>query len=334
MGTASESGEGTMRAAYLAAPGEIAVADFPVREPAEGEVLVRMSYASICGSDVHNVFDGFHGPDAIGRPGFPGHEGVGIVARSRSEAFAAGDRVLTVPHSGVGGCFAEYLVVPGAFLVGVPETLGDETAMLAQQLGTAIYALKRFVFEEPREVAVVIGAGSAGLLFAQLLRLQGFSTVIVSDPEAGRRAHAARLGADAVEPGALAAAVADATSGHGADAIIEAAGSDACRREAIELVRPRGTVGFFGFPEPPGTMVFPTFECFIKSVRVEFISNTQGEPGLVSFATAIEMLADGRIDPAGIYGTRYTLDAAAEALAEARRATGPGKVLFDLRAAS
>ena len=85
-------------------PGRIEMGDFPVPGITDGQVLVQMQYASVCGSDVHAVFDGFHNPDSVGRPGYPGHEGVGVVVESRSELFPPGTPVLTVPHGPDGGC--------------------------------------------------------------------------------------------------------------------------------------------------------------------------------------------------------------------------------------
>lgn len=108
---------GVMRASYVLEPGRIAVGEFAVRAPQrDGDVLVRMARASICGSDVQSVFHGFLKPQGVGRPGSPGHEGVGTVVETRSSLFDAGDAVLTVPS--VGGCFAQFQLVDAGIWYG------------------------------------------------------------------------------------------------------------------------------------------------------------------------------------------------------------------------
>ena len=100
-----------MRAASLVRSGVVEVRDFPIPQPGPHQVLVKMHYSSICGSDVHVIFDGFHNPEFLGRPGYPGHEGIGIVAETTHSEFPVGSPVLTVPFGQQGGCFAEYQAV-------------------------------------------------------------------------------------------------------------------------------------------------------------------------------------------------------------------------------
>ena len=111
-----------MRAACLVGSGRVSVGDFDRPRITGGEVLVRMTHASICGSDVHVVFDGFHLPESFGIPGFPGHEGVGVVVESRSERVPAGTAVLTIPvPSGTfHGCFAEFMALDAEHVIELP----------------------------------------------------------------------------------------------------------------------------------------------------------------------------------------------------------------------
>src|SRR5688572_16143459 len=103
----------TMRASRLVGYGDLICEEVEITPPAEGHVLVRAGYASICGTDLHAVFP--HGGSVRGSrpPGNPGHEGVGEVVESRCDGFAAGDRVLTVPDAFAGRCFAEFQTLPG-----------------------------------------------------------------------------------------------------------------------------------------------------------------------------------------------------------------------------
>jgi L-iditol 2-dehydrogenase len=289
-----------MRAAFMPEPGRIEVGEFPIPSIAADEVLVRMHRASICGSDLHVVYHGFHAERGIGHPGYPGHEGVGEIVESRSDRFAAGQRVLTAPVGHFGRCFGEYQAIPARQVVALPA--GDPARLvLGQQLGTTIYAMKKFwpSTAGAGRVAAVIGAGSAGLFFVQHLRRLGFDRIIVSDLDPHRLAVAARLGADEVVTApdtAMSAAVAAATGGRGADLVIEAVGLDALRADAIEAIAVRGTAGFFGYPERHGLAPFPAFTAFRKSAVVEWVCDAQSEPGLASFVTALTMIDDGSIE--------------------------------------
>ena len=286
-----------MRAAFMREAGRVEVGDFPDPTAGPGEVLVRMHHASICGSDTHVVLDGFHRPERLGAPGYPGHEGVGVVEVSHSEQFAMGDRVLTVPPGWLGACWAELQVVPEGYLVPLPDGLSLERGLMAQQLGTTVFAMKKFGRPDG-DVAVVIGAGSAGMYFVQHLRRLGYPHVVVAEPDAGRRALAAQLGATrVVDPAgeSVVEVVAALTSGSGAALVIEAAGYDALRADAIEMVRHSGTVGFFGYPERSGDAPYPSFLAFRRNVSIEWVNGAQLEPGLASFRKAMDLIAAGEI---------------------------------------
>lgn len=326
-----------MRAAYLAAPGRLEVEEFEVPQPEPGQALVRMDRASICGSDVHVVFHGFHHENALGRPGYPGHEGVGEVVESRSADVNAGQLVLTAPVVHVAACFAEYQVVQGTSLVPLPA--GGEPARLlfAQQLGTTIYAVRRFWPDsEPGRVAAVLGAGSAGLFFLQQLLQLGFETVVVSDLEPHRLEVARELGAHAAVRApeeSIVDATMDLSDGQGADLVVEAAGYDVCRAQAVETVRRGGRIGCFGFPERRGDAPFPTDVAFRKSPTIEFSGGTQSEPGLRAFRDAVAAIHEGRIQVDYCLEPRLPLSRAPEALELARdRGSGAVKVGLDLGA--
>nr|WP_176457447.1 MULTISPECIES: zinc-binding dehydrogenase [unclassified Rhodococcus (in: high G+C Gram-positive bacteria)] len=319
-----------MRAAFMSAVGHVAVGDFVRPSPADGEVLVQMHYASICGSDVHIVYDGFHNPDLLGRPGYPGHEGVGTVVESTVRNVPVGTKVLTVPHGQNGACFAEYQVVDAAQVIPLDDRLDLRRALLAQQLGTTVFGMKKFLpLNTPREdlptLAVVIGAGSSGLFFLQHLIDRGVK-VIVSDLNAKRLEVASRIGAVGVvhEPReSIIDVVAERTHGSGVDLVVEAVGLDLTRGRAVEIVRPHGTIGFFGYPENKGLAPFPVERAFRKSLTMHWINGTQSEPGLSSFRTAIDLIETGRIDIDYCTEKVYDLEDIDAALTSAR-AQGDG----------
>ncbi|GIH68091.1 zinc-binding dehydrogenase [Sphaerimonospora thailandensis] len=328
-----------MRAAYMPAPGRIEVADFEIPRPGDGQVLVRMEYASICGSDTHVVHHGFHLEHGLGQPGYPGHEGVGEVVESRSPSYVPGQAVLTAPISMIGGCFSEYMVIDARQLVALPD--GDRRRLLlGQQLGTTIFAMKKFWPGGPvhgqGKVAAVIGAGSAGLFFLQHLRRLGFDRVIVSDLDSRRLEVAGRLGADETVQAparAIGEVIADLTAGRGADFIIEAAGYDATRAEAVEALANQGTAGFYGFPELHGHAPFPTYPAFRKSATVQWASRAQDEPGLASFREAVAAIAAGEVEVDYCTEVTFDLEQVPEAI-ELAAQQGRGAVKIGIRIAA
>ncbi|WP_205856109.1 zinc-binding dehydrogenase [Phytoactinopolyspora endophytica] len=329
-----------MRAAVVPRYSIMEVADFPVPTiKREGDLLVRMHRASICGSDVHTLFDGLLNPDRLGRPGYPGHEGVGEVVDSRSPEFPIGTRLLTVPTGAIGGCFAEYQLISQTRVVPLPTDGDMERLLMAQQYGTTLYAMRTFWPGDGSTgistgTAAVIGAGSAGLFFLQQLKQLGFDNVVVSDLNAQRLEVARLQGADVVldaETGSLPEATLDLTDGQGADLVIEAAGYDSCRADAITAVRPFGTVGYFGLPERFGTAEFPMYEAFRKAVRIQWAGKTQEEPGLTSFRDAIRHIQEGRIDVEYCLGSVFGIEELPQAMEIAREhGNGAVKLSIDL----
>ncbi|MEN0139269.1 MAG: zinc-binding dehydrogenase [Rhodococcus sp. (in: high G+C Gram-positive bacteria)] len=299
---------------------------------------MEMRYASICGSDVHIVFDGFHAPERLGKPGYPGHEGVGVVVESRSPEIEVGRQVLTVPHGQRGGCFAEYQVVDSSHVIPLHDDLDLRRVLLAQQLGTTIFAMKKFLppttpdCAMPR-TAAVIGAGSSGLFFLQHLTARGVE-VTVSDLNVDRLAVAERLGAARTvhEPDeAMVDVIHDLTEGLGVDLVIEAAGYDATRATAVEMARVRGTVGFFGYPETRGSAPFPVERAFRKSLTMEWVNGTQAEPGLVSFRAAVEAIRAGAIEVDHCLEAMFDLEDAPAAFDAARHhGHGATKVCIEI----
>src|SRR5438132_1435922 len=126
-----------MRAGYVPARGVIEVGDFPEpRVEQAGDVIVQVSAASICGSDLKRVFSDVASLFPL-LPGQPGHEGVGRVTSTSSDRFREGDLVLLLPaHDGARNrCFAEFMVISEKTALPLPEGELDHLLM-GQQVGT------------------------------------------------------------------------------------------------------------------------------------------------------------------------------------------------------
>ncbi len=239
-----------MRAALIIGAGEVTLQE--VATPAlagPGQVLVRNVVSTICGSDVHIVY-GPHVGDGH-PPGYPGHESVGVVVASSDPALAEGDLVLAVPNLAHAGGFAEYQLLPSSLVIRLPEGSPPEVAVLAQQLGTTIFGMKRFWPGPGAGTAVVLGAGAVGLYFTRLCRLAGFGEVVVSDLHEHRLAVATEMGATVTvlaDGDAVFEVVQQRTGGAGAAFVVEAAGTDVTRVQAIRCVAVNGRIGMFGMP--------------------------------------------------------------------------------------
>lgn len=324
-----------MRAGQVSGPGKFEVVEVADPAPAEGQILVSMRSASICGSDLHRVFaEG--GLDAYPLPpGRPGHEGVGVVVDSRSAKHGPGEVVLTVPVAGAGAAYAELQVVGEDYAITLPADTDLDRALMAQQLGTVVFGWHRY-WPEGRPAAGlkagVIGAGSAGLFALQLARLAGFAEVVISDLEPSRLDVAKKLGATRVvlAPGeSFVEAAKELTDGAGLDLVIDATGFDACRADCVEAVRYHGRIGYFGLPERPGLVPFPLSAAFRKGCTIEMAGVAQLQPGLKAFREALDLIATGQVDVDAMIERRYPLDRFPEAMAAARARVAP-KVNVDI----
>ena len=334
--------EHTVRATHVPATGIVNVEQWPEPEATrDGEFVARVVAASVCGSDLHSALHGTLHPRGPELAGYPGHEGVGVVASSRSEKFPVGTPVLCVPPGELGGTFAEFILLDEDHAVALPPEVDPEDLttmrryMMAQQMGTCLYAMNLYW---PREVperragtCVIMGAGSAGLFFLQDALLRGFEQVIVSDTQQHRLDIARRLGARTVlvPDESLPEVVSELTGNAGADLVIEAVGSDALRAEAVEVVAHRGIVGWFGLYENFDPAPVPIYEVFRKCVRLQGSVAAQSEPGLVSFHKAVRRIRDGEVDVDYCLGPVHTLEETGEVLRIAERG-GDGNVKFTI----
>lgn len=244
------------------------------------------------------------------RYGFPGHEGVGEVVESGSQSFGSGQRVLMVPDRATCEGFADFQVVEEKFLLPIPDGILPQIAVLAQPLGTVVYAVKKCLPRETPETAVVLGQGMIGLCFTWLLKRVGVVRVVAADLEPSRRALARRFGADLVIDGgreSVAEAVLDFTNGNGAPLIIEAAGTDVTRLQAIDLVSSDGYICFFGLPEKDEMERFNFAKLFRTRATARSMFNAQHEAGLASFREALSLIEAGEIDLGSVVSHSFRL---------------------------
>ncbi len=327
-----------MRAVVLAGVGDLRVEEVPdpaISEPTDA--IVRVTRTGLCGADLFP----FHGHT----PGFEngtilGHEYVGVVEEVGPgvTTIERGDRVVSTstiscgvcPHcrasrpsqcldralfgySGVyqrlDGGQAELVRVPFAerSLFVVPDAVDDDAAVfVADMLPTGYNAVKRADLEQG-DVVAVLGCGTVGLM-AILFAVRVARRVIAVDGVPSRRELAASLGAEAVAPEDAADAVAAATGGIGADAVIEAAGAAAALTASLTLVRGLGTVSVVGAHFEPD---FPLNNALMFEKEMT-LRVTWGHP-FRDRERILAMIADGTIDPTVAVTHRFALAEAQEA---------------------
>jgi L-iditol 2-dehydrogenase len=249
--------------------GPAALAEVPQPAPGPGQILAEVVYAGICSSDLHlesadiqlnvrtPVIMGHEfagrvvevGPEVEGlSPGQPvvsetafytcGHC---LACLTGNENVCGQKELLGYVHPGV---FTEYVVLWAQRVHLVPEAVSLRAAVLAEPLACAVRGLYEQIHITPGDVVVVAGAGTMGLLSAQLAKAAGATVVVTGLPDDQQRlAMALELGADVavdVVHQDVQHLVLDMTSGEGADVYVECSGAPAAVRMGLELTRRRG----------------------------------------------------------------------------------------------
>ncbi len=297
-----------MKALRLHAARELRLHDEPEPEPADGEVLVRVSAVGLCGSDRHWFLEGGIGDAVLDRPLVLGHEVVGtIVSGAR-----AGERVALDPavpcgrcslclagnphlclelrfagHGSADGALRTCLAWPERLAYALPDGLSDAEGSLLEPLGVALHALD-LGKARPWSTAGVFGCGPLGLLLVQALRAAAVETIVASDPLPHRAEAAVALGAT--------------LEGREVDVAFEAAGDDGALADAIAAVRPGGRVVLVGIPEGD---------------RTSFTASTARRKGLTllicrrmkpaDLPRAIRLAEAGEVELGGLVSGRYAL---------------------------
>jgi len=309
-----------MRATHIVARGQVEFVDIPVPEAGPGMALVRPLMWAICGSDVRLVF---YAPEEE-YPLTAGQSGHEIIAQveainGQAEGVAVGDVVLALRPGDVGMC--EYFVTEVENLLPLPKSRSFEESLMAQQLGTVIFACKRLPSLLGLNAAVVIGQGSAGLFFDAMLRRLGVERVIAVDVKEARLAAGLRFGATDVIHGAQddpLAAVTALTGGQLADLVVEAAGEPETINLMPTLVRESGLLLSFGIPRGPHTFALNYYELFRKKAHLLSSDGTAAEPGRKSIRMALDLVGRGEIDVSGMVTHRFPFERVGEAYELAR----------------
>jgi L-iditol 2-dehydrogenase len=315
--------------------------------PPEGWSTIAVTSVGICGSDLHWYAEGGTGEVTLGDPVVPGHEFAGValdgplagrrvavdpaIPCDRCEMCRAGHGNLCpdvrfAGHGRLDGGLQERLVWPDHLVHPLPDSLSNDAGALLEPLGVAVHAVK-VGHVRPGDDVLVVGGGPIGVLSAAVARRSGAARVFVVEPLAHRRDTALRFGADAAwTPDAVEDEVLAATSGRGADVVVEMAGSDDALALAVTAARVGGRIAVGGIPSVPMS-VFPAAPARRKGLTFAMVRRMHQ-----TYPRAIELATSG-IDLDALVTGRFELDDAAAAFESASARAGDKTVVLVSRPA-
>ncbi|MEX2238813.1 MAG: zinc-binding dehydrogenase [Dehalococcoidia bacterium] len=317
-----------MKAAVFHGKGDFRVEDVDDASPGEGQVLVRVDYCGICGSDLHMVesdllpvppegivlgheFAGEIVDVGAGVPPSRKGEGVAVVpALFCGECqFCRGGRMMLcrnqTPTIGLGvmrGALAERVAVDARTAIPLDGVSARDGA-LAEPLAVAHHGVGLADLEAGQSV-LVTGCGPIGALVIQVLKALGHERIIASEPSAFRRQLALRLGAmEAVDPVQqdLTAAVQKEAGPLGVDVVFECTGLPLVIGQALSLLRPAGTMVVLGVGMEPAPI-----SPLMLVVNEHTIKGALGYSDL--FTSSLQLLRDGVIDVDAVISTTRPLE--------------------------
>lgn len=326
-----------MRALVYRAPRDFDVREVPSPVAGAGEVVVNVTLAGLCGTDLHLHAGGFFAEFPL----TPGHESVGVVREVGAGVhhLAPGQRVAVDNASACGHCpecsrgqhlfcesflslgvnapggFAESLVSP-AHKVYPIEDLTDDVAVFAEPLACAVHGMDVLALKPGADV-LMIGAGTTGLLLAQLLVHGGAGRVTMAAPTEFKLALATSYGVDRVvqitrDPGRTLESLRHLAP-DGFDVAIDVTGASSVVQLLPDLVAANGTVFVYGMCDEEDRVHWRPYDIFRRQLRV------LGSFAQVNcFDRSLAMLRSGRVRTDGLITHRFTLDeygGALEALA-------------------
>ncbi len=327
---------GRMLAAVYHGPNDLRVENVPIPKIGNGEMLVKVVSASICGTDL-SILHGNHRMYQPGTVRIPGHEVVGTIADIGRDVknYSVGQRVFCAPNTGCGHCqqcvtgnknlcanydaigvtsdggFAEYVRIPAnsvqqGNVIPVSESVDPAVAALMEPFACVLRG-QNALHIKPGEVVLIIGAGPIGVMHTKLAKARGAGRVIVSEPLPDRATQARRMGADrVVDPTSenLKSVLNEESYGRGADVIIVAAPVHAAQESALDLAAISGRINFFGgLPKDRPTINFDSNLVHYK----ELVITATTACSTADCWQATQIVNSGLVDLSDIVSQRFPL---------------------------
>lgn len=321
----------TMKVALMEGIGKMGFTRRPIPTPKADEVLVKLEYVGICGSDIHYYETGAIGDFVVEPPFVLGHEPGGTVVAVGSDVkhLKVGDRVALEPGKTCGRCeacrqgkynlcpdvvffatppvdgvFQEYVAHEAALCFKLPDNVSTMEGALIEPLAVGFHAANQGG-AHAGQTAVVMGAGCIGLVSMMALKAEGVSRVYVVDVMQKRLNKALELGADGVINGReedVVETVRRLTGGAGCDLVIEAAGSEITTRQAIHMTKSGATIVMVGYSKT-GEVTLPMSVALNKELTFKTVFRYRH-----IYPMAIEAVAAGKVNLKGIVTNIFDFD--------------------------
>ena len=303
----------------------------------DDEVLVKVEYVGVCGSDLHYYEQGRIGDVRVQFPFILGHEAAGEVVKLGKNVthLMIGDKVALEPGKTCGHCefcktgrynlcpeveffatppydgvFQEYAAHRADLCFKLPENVSTMEGALIEPLAVGFHASNQGG-AHLGQTAVVMGAGCIGLVTMMALRAEGVDKIYVVDVIEKRLQKAKELGATEVINGKEKDAVEEVlrlTGGAGSDLVLETAGTDITANQAVRMAKKGSTIVMVGYSASgeitlPMSLALDKELCFKTVFRYRHI-----------YPMAIEAVASGKVDIKGIVTNVFELDEIADGL--------------------
>lgn len=329
--------KGKMKVAVMLGIGKMGFEERDIPQPKDDEVLVKLEYVGICGSDLHYYESGAIGDYVVKPPFVLGHEPGGTVVEVGKNVthLKVGDRVALEPGKTCGHCefcktgrynlcpnvvffatppvdgvFQEYVAHEAGLCFKLPDNVSTMEGALIEPLAVGFHAARQGG-AQAGQTAVVTGAGCIGLVSMMALKAMGVSKVYSVDVMDKRLEKALELGADGVINGSKEDAVKkvmELTDGMGCDLVIETAGTEITTRQAVQMTKKGATIVLVGYSKT-GEIKMPISLALDKELTFKTVFRYRH-----IYPMAIDAVASGKVNLKGIVTNEFALDDIQEAM--------------------
>lgn len=323
--------EGNMKVAIMTDKMKMAFTERPIPQPKDDEVLVKIEYVGVCGSDLHYFESGAIGQNVVHPPFVLGHEAGGTVVELGSNVrnLKVGDRVALEPGKTCGHCefcktgrynlcpdviffatppvdgvFQEYVAHEADLCFKIPDNMDTMEAALIEPLAVGFHAARQGD-AHLGQTAVVTGTGCIGLMSIMALKAMGVNRVIAVDVQQKRLEKALELGATDIINGKEQNTVDEVmrlTGGAGADLTIETAGTEITTRQAIHFAKRGSTIVLVGY-SASGEETLPISLALDKELTFKTVFRYRH-----IYPLAIEAVSSGKVNLKGVVSNVWDFD--------------------------
>lgn len=324
------------RAAFMTGLNKMEIRDIEVPKLREKDVLVKLEYVGICGSDVHYLEHGKIGDFVVNGDFILGHECAGTVIETGSgvQHLKVGDKVALEPGITCGQCefcktgrynlcrdveflatppyhgsLMNYIAFPENMCFKLPDNITTKEGALVEPLAVGMHAAMQGNVKLGDSV-VILGAGTIGLVTLLACKAYGATEITVVDVIPKRLEYARKLGATSIVNAAetdVFSEIEKLTDKKGVDIVIETAGSARTISQTPYLIKNGGTIVLVGLA-PQDIIEFNFAKIMAKEAQIKSVFRYRN-----IYPTAIKAIAKGIIDITGIVTHEFDFDEVAKA---------------------